>query len=299
MNEIWLAFLASGLRQSVPLLLAALGGMFSERGGIVNVALEGILLFGALAGAVTVERLENGLGWHSFLVPWLGVLAAMVVGGAIALLHGWICIRYRADQIVSGIAINMLAIGISALALSSLYATTASSPPVEQRLPTWAGFSPLLYLAFLLVPLSWYVLFRTPFGLRLRAVGEAPHAAASAGANVNRVRYSGVLISGILGGLGGAFLSIGILNQFVAGMSAGRGFIALAAMILGNWHPGRILGAALLFGFTDAAAIFLQSEGVLPGSLIQALPFLLTMLVLAGLVGRVRPPAASGKIEEE
>lgn len=298
MSVVWLALLATGLRQTVPLLFAALGGMFSERGGIVNVALEGILLFGALAAAVTVERLENGLGWHSFLVPWLGVLAAVIVGAAVALLHGWICIRYRADQIVSGIAINMLAIGISALVLSSLYATTASSPPVEQRLPVWEGASPLLYLAFLLVPVSWYILFRTPFGLRLRAVGEAPHAAASAGADINRIRYTGVLISGVLGGLGGAFLSIGILNQFVAGMSAGRGFIALAAMIFGNWHPWRILAASLLFGFTDAAAIYLQSEGLVPGSLIQALPFVLTMLVLAGLVGRVRPPAASGKIED-
>ncbi|MEN9222412.1 MAG: ABC transporter permease, partial [Thermostichus sp. BF3_bins_97] len=165
-------------------------------------------------------------------------------------------------------------------------------------LPLWGGFSPLVYLAFLLVPVSWWLLFKTPWGLRLRAVGEHPQAADTVGVDILRMRYGAVMLSGLLGGLAGAYLSIGFLNQFVRNMSAGKGFIALAAMIFGKWHPLGILGSTLLFGATDALAIQLQGGDVMPPVLIQALPFVLTMLVLSGMLSRTRqarPPAALGK----
>ncbi|CAN5906230.1 ABC transporter permease [soil metagenome] len=295
-----LTLVGSALRATTPLLLAALGGLFSERAGVVNIALEGIILFGALAAAVSVQQLEvvlltanpdANLAW----VPWVGVLFGALVGAGVGLIHAVISIRYKADQIISGTAINLMAIGIPALVLTGFYNNSTSSAPIANRLPQWAGFSPILYLAFVLVPVVWYVLFRTPFGLRLRSVGEHPEAADSVGINVRRMRYYGVILAGVLAGLAGAYLSIGNLNQYVANMSGGRGFIALAALIFGKWHPLGVLGATLLFGTFEALATVLGGGQLLPPTLVQSIPFILTMLVLAGFIGRAVPPKAIGK----
>jgi simple sugar transport system permease protein len=301
---ILLTLIASALRATTPLLLASLGGLFSERSGVVNIALEGIMIFGALGAAVTAQLVErpflvddpNAVVWFA---PWLGVLASMIVGGMVGWVHAVVSIRYKADQIISATAINLMAIGIPAVILTGLYDNSTTSDRIENRLPKWGAgtfeFSPLVFLAFLLVPVAWYVLYRTPFGLRLRSVGEHPEAADSVGIDVRRMRYYGVIMSGVLAGLGGAFLSIGNLNQFVAEMSGGRGFIALAALIFGKWTPLGCLGATLLFGTFEAIGTLLGGGQLLPPSLVQAVPFILTMLVLAGFVGRAIPPAAVGK----
>ncbi|MCL4454738.1 MAG: ABC transporter permease [Deinococcus sp.] len=305
MSDIFnLALLGITLRSTAPLLLTALGGMFSERSGVTNIALEGMILFGAAAAAIAVDRLEapylvSDPNAHVAWIPWAGVLAAVLVGGAVAFVHALVSIRYKADQIVSGTAINLLALGGPSLLLKAFYNNTTSSQEVVNRLPLWFGFSPLVYLAFIMVPVAWWVLFKTPWGLRLRAVGEHPEAADTVGVNVYRMRYTAVVLSGVMAGLAGAFLSIGFLNQFVRNMSAGQGFIALAALIFGKWHPLGVLGATLLFGFFRALAIKLQGGEVLPSVLVEAFPYLLTMLVLAGFIGRSRPPAAIGKPYEK
>ena len=299
-----LTLVASALRATTPLLLAALGGMFSERSGVVNIGLEGIILFGALAAAVVARFAElPALAQNPTAIvayaPWLGLLAAAVVGGLVGLLHAVISIRFKADQVISGTAINLMAIGLPAVILTGLYDNSSTSDPIRNRLPEWGvgqlSFSPIVYLAFLLVPISLYVLFRTPFGLRLRAVGEHPEAADSVGIDVRRMRYYGVVISGVLAGLGGAYLSIGNLNQFISEMSGGRGFIALAALIFGKWHPLGVLGATLLFGAFEAAATLLGGSQLMPPTIVQSLPFILTMFVLAGFIGRSVAPRASGK----
>ena len=305
MDTLILALLRSTLRSTTPLLLTALGGMFSERSGIVNIALEGIILFGALTAALTTQLLEAPflahdptaqLGW----IPWVGLLAGALGGAIVAGIHGVISIWYRADQIVSGTAINLLALSFPSVLLVYLYGNATSSEPVSNRLPLWpipglGEFSPLVFLAFLLVPICWWILFKTAWGLRLRAVGEHPQAADTMGISIPSMRLTAVLLSGVLGGMAGAYLSIGFLNQFVRAMSAGKGFIALAAMIFGKWHPVGILLATLLFGFADAVAIQMQGGAILPPTIVQALPFVLTMLVLAGFIDRSRPPAALGK----
>jgi len=305
MNEIFtLALLFSTLRQTTPILLTALGGLFSERSGVVNIGLEGMMLFGALAAAVVTQRLEvpflasdpNAQVWW---VPWVGLLAGAVVGGLVALVHAVASIRYKADQIISGTAINLLALGAPSLVLEYYYDNATSSQEVVNRLPLIPvgseNLSPLVLLAFLLVPAIWWLLFKTPWGLRLRAVGEHPEAAETMGINVIRTRYIAVVISGVLAGVAGSYLSIGFLNQFVKGMSAGLGFIALAALIVGKWHPIGILGSTLLFGFASALSIQLTGRNILPVPVVQAIPFVLTMLVLVGFIGRSRPPAAVGK----
>ena len=297
---VLLTLIASALRATTPLLLTALGGLFSERSGVINIALEGIMLFGAAAAAIVAQLIEaqfpgRPLPW----APWVGLVAAMIVGAAVAWIHAVVSIRYKADQIISGTAINLMAIGIPALVLMGLYDNTTASTPIRNRLPQWGvgvfELSPLVYLAFLLVPVVWFVVFRTPFGLRLRSVGEHPHAADSLGVNVQKVRYIGVMLSGVLGGLGGAYLSIGNFNQFVSEMSAGRGFIALAALIFGKWHPLGVLGSTLLFGAFEAVATALGGGQILPPTLVQMIPFILTMLVLAGFIGRAIPAKALGK----
>ena len=296
--------IGSTLRATTPLLLAALGGMFSERSGVVNIALEGIMLFGALSAAITAQLVEAPFLVDNSnavvpLAPIAGVLAAAAVGGIVGWIHAFISIRYNAEQIITATAINLMAIGIPRLILTGLYDNSSTSEPLRNRLPEWGfsdfTFSPLVYLAFLLVPISWYVMFRTPFGLRLRSVGEHPEAADSVGIDVRRVRYYAVILSGVLAGLAGAFLSIGNLNQFIREMAGGRGFIALAALIFGKWNPWGVLGATLLFGAFEAAATLLGGKQLLPTTVVQAIPFVLTMLVLAGFVGRARAPKAIGK----
>lgn len=295
-----LELISSGVRLSTPLILAALGGMFSERSGVVNIALDGIMIFGAFAAASVAYELNN---------PWMGLMAAVIVGGLIAHLHGVTSIRYQADQIVSGTAINLLAIGVPAMLANALYGSTSITPNLELPLPVIelpliaeipvlnvliGKYSFLVYFAFLMVPLSWFVLFKTSFGLRLRSVGENPDAAATAGVNVYLMRFYGVWLSGILAGLGGAFLSIAHGSAYVRDISAGRGFIALAALIFGRYNPKLTLVGCLLFGIADAFQIRVQGAVDIPVQFIQIFPYVLTMIVLAGLIGRARVPAADG-----
>jgi simple sugar transport system permease protein len=289
---------------TTPLLFAALGGLFSERSGVVNIALEGMMLFGALAAAVVAQQIEAPFlkidpNVRLWWIPWIGVLAGMFIGGFAAWIHAVASIKYRADQVISGTAINLLAYGVPAIILQYFYNNTSDSESVLNVLPKWGigsfQFSPLIYIAFLTVPVVSYILYRTPFGLRLRSVGEAPQAAASVGVNVIRMRYIAVIISGILAGLAGAYLSIGNLDKFNRGMSANQGFIALAALIFGKWLPWNTMGACLLFGFFKALAIRLGGDDVLPPAIVEMLPFILTILVLAGFIGRSRAPKAIGK----
>ncbi|ULH14563.1 ABC transporter permease [Deinococcus sp. KNUC1210] len=289
------AFLATFIRSTVPLLLTALGGLFSERSGVVNIALEGLIIFGALTGAIVTQQLDPYLGAAA---PWVGWLAGVLVAGGIAWVHALLSIKYRADQVISGTAINLLASGVPAVLLTALYGTSSDSPPVKHALPLWGvgdlKFSPPVYLAFIAVAVTWYVMYRTPYGLRLRATGEHPGAAASMGVNVRRVRYSAVVLSGVLGGTAGVFLSIGNLDSYVRNISAGMGFIALAALIFGQWKPLGVLGATLLFGLLQALSIRLDGDNLIPSSLLQVLPYLVTIVALI-FTGSGAAPKAAGK----
>jgi ABC-type uncharacterized transport system permease subunit len=290
-----LGLLYSAIRLATPLLLAALGGMFSERSGVINIALEGLMLAGAFTAA--------SVTWYAGS-PWVGLASAVLAGAAIALVHAVACIRYRADQVVSGTAINILLTGVPALLSGAFFLSTGSTPqvPRENLIPV----TPIV-IAFALVPLSYYVLYYTPFGLRLRAVGENPEAADAAGVSVKAMRYTAVLLSGALAGIGGAYLSIGQSSLFTRNMSAGRGFIALAALIFGKWRPVQTMLACLLFGLTEAFAIQIQgrrytfgflglnvSEWEIPNQFVQIIPYVLTIVVLAGFIGQSRAPRSLG-----
>jgi len=282
------SLLMSTLRLATPLVLAALGGLFSERAGVINIALEGIMLAGAFAAAAMTYATGS---------PWVGVMSGMAAGLLIAAIHAVACIRYRADQVVSGTAINILMFGVPGFLSGALFLSSGSTPqlPKEQLIPN----APMA-LAALLVPLTWYVLYRTPFGLRLRSVGENPAAADAAGVSVASIRYAAVLLSGVLAGIGGAYLSIGQSSLFTRNMTSGRGFIALAALIFGKWRPVQTMLACLLFGFTEAVSIQMQGVVKLPSGedipvqFIQIVPYVLTIVVLAGFIGQSRPPRALG-----
>jgi simple sugar transport system permease protein len=297
-----LSLLASMIRLSTPLILAALGGMYSERSGVINIALEGIMLAGAFTAAAVTVFTQN---------PWIGLLAAAVAGLLVSLIHAVASIQFKADQVVVGTAINILFLGVPALVSGALFESTGSTPqlPREQTLPDWnipgidsipvlsqllSGHKPIVYMALAAVPVSYYVLFRTRFGLRLRAVGENPEAADTAGVSVARMRYAGVMLSGLLAGIGGAYLSIGQNSLFTRNMTAGRGFIALAALIFGKWHPVGAFLACLLFGLADAISIRMQGVVDIPVQFIQIIPYVLTLVVLAGFIGRAIPPRAIG-----
>jgi ABC-type uncharacterized transport system permease subunit len=279
-------FLASAIRLATPLLLAALGGLFSERAGVINIALEGLML----AGAFTAAAMTHYSG-----SPWIGLLSGVVAGVAVAALHAVASIRYRADQVVSGTAINILMLGVPAMLSGAFFLSSGATPqiPKENLIP----YTPVV-LALILVAVTWYVLYRTPFGLRLRAVGENPEAADAAGVSVTKMRYVAVLISGGLAAIGGAYLSIGQSSLFTRNMTSGRGFIALAALIFGKWRPVQTMLACLLFGATEALAIRLQGvpiRGVeIPNQFVQIIPYVLTIVVLAGFIGHSRAPRALG-----
>ena len=279
---IVLILLLSTIRLTTPLLLAALGGLYSERSGVINIALEGLLLAGAFTAA-TVTHYSNN--------PWIGLAAAILAGMLVALIHGVACIKFKADQVVSGTAINILFLGVPALLSGALFESTGATPqlPRSQLMP----YTPI-FLAFALVPVTWYVLNRTPFGLRLRAVGENPEAADTAGVDVARVRFAAVMLSGALAAIGGAYLSIGQSSLFARNMSAGRGFIALAALIFGKWRPVQTMLACLLFGFAEALSIQMQGVSQVPVQFIQIVPYVLTIVVLAGFIGHSRAPRALG-----
>ncbi len=280
--NIILILLASAVRQATPLLLAALGGLYSERSGVINIALEGLMLAGAFTAATVTYVSGN---------PWIGLAAGIAAGVLVALIHGLACIRFKADQVVSGTAINILFLGVPALLSGAFFQSTGATPqlPQGQLMP----LAPIV-LAFVLVPVTWYVLNRTPFGLRLRAVGENPEAADTAGVNVARVRFAAVMLSGALAAIGGAYLSIGQSSLFARNMSAGRGFIALAALIFGKWRPVQTMLACLLFGFAEALSIQMQGVSQVPVQFIQIVPYALTIVVLAGFIGHSRAPRALG-----
>ena len=289
MRDIFrLAILLSTIRLATPLLLAALGGLLSERSGVINIALEGLMLAGAFTGAAVTHYAGS---------PWIGLLGGIAAGIFIASVHAIACIRFDSDQVVTGTAINILMLGIPTLLSGALFGTTGSTPQIPRTnlIPN----APIL-IAFALVPLTWYVLYRTPFGLRLRAAGENPEAADTAGISVARIRYAGVLLSGALAAIGGAYLSIGQSSLFTRNMTSGRGYIALAAVIFGKWRPVQTMLACLLFGFAEAAAI--QMQGVIPRvrvEYIQIIPYVLTMVVLAGFIGTSRAPRALGRPYEK
>lgn len=279
-----MSFFLQVLRISGPYSLAALAGTFCEIGGVVNIALEGILTSGALA-AVLVAHYTGS--------PWLGVLGGVAAGMLMASLHAVASLRYRVDQIVSGLAVNFLAAGLSRFLLKLIFHSPSNSPRVEGIAP-WAGMDPFILLTLAIILASHWTVKRTAFGLRLRAVGEHPHAAASLGIPVLRLRFQGVLLSGALAGLGGSWLALA-QHQFTDGMAGGRGYIALAAVIFGKWTPLGASGAALFFGLAEASQIILQTHGLkIPTQFVQMVPYALTLAAVGGLMGRSAPPAADG-----
>ena len=288
------------LAAAILLLLPALGGVISERSGVVNIAMEGMMLTGAFFAVVA------DLAWHN---PWLATLVAIAAGGLVALIHAVVSIRFRADQIVSGIAINIFAAGLTVFLVNRIYGIqdighvsysevlpTLNVPGLEQ-IPfighVFFQQNVIVYVALVLLVLVQIVLFRTRLGLRIRAVGEHPQAADTAGINVYLIRYGAVITSGLLSGLGGAFLAIGVSNTFVPNMTDGRGYIALAAMIFGKWTPFGAFVACLIFGLGEALYANNSIIHVSP-YLLSMLPYLLVLIVLAGVVGRSNPPAADG-----
>lgn len=288
--------LAATLRVATPLVLCAMGGLFSERSGIIDVGLEGKMLMAAFFAAATASLTGSA---------WWGVVAAIVAAQAMALLHGFACITHRGNQVVSGVAINIVAAGLTVVLGTAWFNRGGQTPALvgDQRLMPLllpnAGDNVLVYLALLSVPLTWWIVERTRFGLRLRAVGEMPLAVDTAGISVSWLRYRAVLLCGLFAGLAGAYLSIAQNAGFGRDMTAGQGFIALAAIIFGKWRPFPAFGACLLFGLLDAIAIRLQGVkvpgvGEVPVQLIQALPYLLTVFLLAGFIGRAVAPRAAG-----
>jgi ABC-type uncharacterized transport system permease subunit len=294
------SLIASMLVFATPLTFGALGGMFSERSGVVNVALEGMMLMGAFFGIYGADKTGS---W------FLGILIAMLAGGLLALVHAFFAIHLRADQIVGGIALNFLALGITGYFFYQLYhganisaniprIPNVSIPWVKDQGfigPAFGDLNLLIWIAIVFVPLSYVVLFKTPLGLRIRACGEHPRAADTVGINVYAIRYAAVITSGMLAALGGVFLSVGFVGTFNENMTDGRGFIALAAMIFGNWRPFGAFGAALLFGFSTAHAFRLPVYSDSAATLFQALPYVLTLVAVAGVIGRTIPPAADGR----
>ena len=316
MDEAMLgAMLASTLRVSTPLIFCALAGLLSARSGVVDIGLEGKMLFAAFAAGAT------GALYGSMTIA---LLAAMGVGMVLSWMHGLACVSHRGDQVVSGVAINIIAAGLTVVLGVAWFSQGGQTPPVSTEvriqplfpelaqaargLP-WIGMflgegllshNGMVYLALLLVPLTWWLLFRTRFGLRLRAVGENPQMVDAAGVSVTHLRYMALTLNGILCGLAGSYLVLAQSASFSQNMTAGRGFMALAALIFGRWHPVNALWACLLFGFLDAAAIRLQGVrlpgiGEVPVQAIQALPYVLTVILLAGFIGKAVAPQALGR----
>jgi simple sugar transport system permease protein len=296
----WSALFAAMLRFATPLTFAALGGLFSERSGVVNIGLEGMMLMGAFFAALGADKLDSWV--------W-GVLIGMASGGALALVHAFVSIQLRADQIVSGTAINFLALGVTGYFFIEIYGKTGTPGDLPRvpdvNLPGIADvrfvgdvigqLNLMIWVAIGMVIVTYVVVFKTSIGLRLRSVGEHPRAADTVGISVYKTRYAAVTFSGMLAALGGAYLSIGFVGSFAENMTAGRGFIGLAALIFGNWRPFGAFGAALLFGFSTALAYRLDVYSESAETLFQALPYVLTLIAVAGVIGRSIPPAAVGR----
>ena len=311
---VWSALTAATLRYATPLTFAAIGGMFSERSGVVNIGLEGMMLMGAFFGAWGADKTGS----------WVGGLAiGMAAGGALAFVHAMFCIHLRADQIVIGTAINFLALGITGYLYNDIYGnegTPNDLPAVPDvnigfldRIPpnglgnfldgAFGSLNLLIWLALLVLPVAYVVMFKTAIGLRIRSVGEHPRAADTVGISVYGTRYGAVTLSGVLAAMGGVFLSLGFVNSFTENMTAGRGFIALAALIFGGWRPFGAFAACVLFGFSSALAQRLPdlstSESAAWPVLFQTLPYVLTLIAVAGIIGRSIPPAAVGRPYEK
>lgn len=279
---------AQVLRISIPYLFAAAGGVVAERAGIISLTLEGFMLTGAFAATV---------GTHYTGSPWIGVLSGLFGGLVFGAIHAIASIRYRADQVVMGVAINLLAVGITRFFLLFMFNSSSNSPRVQGFGGGHAGFdNPLLWMGLLSAPLLAFVMYKTPYGLRVRAVGEHPAAAETLGVRVKLVRYGAVCLSGMLAALGGVYLALD-QHQFTSGMTAGRGFIAISAVIFGRWDPIRAGAACLLFAAAETAQIHLQGSNTIPSQFVEMIPYLLTIIALAGVVGRAVPPAALGKAE--
>ena len=294
MSELFtLSLIFSTIRLATPLVWAAIGGLYSERAGVINVALEGLML----AGAFTAASITHYAG-----SPWLGLGAAALAGIAVASILAVACIRFGANEVVTGTGINILFLGLPSVVSGALFLSSGSTPqiPRENLVPAPGDISVLSALGLVAVLVTAWVLYRTPFGLRLRAVGENPEAADAAGVRVERMRFTAVMVSGMLAAIGGAYLSIGQSSLFTRNMTAGRGFIALAALIFGKWRPVPTLLACLLFGFADAVTIQMQGVAKLPSGedvpvqFVQMIPYVLTIVLLAGFIGHSRPPGALG-----
>src|SRR5262245_11079771 len=317
MDDVWLqalSILSATLRMATPLVFAAMAGVFSERSGTIDIGLEGKMLATAFASACIAVVTGS---------PWVALLGAVLVGVLMALLHGVACITYRGNQVVSGVAINIIAAGLTLVLGNAWFGRGGQTPDLAAdarflpiKFPGWenaasipvvgpiysfviGGHNLLVYVAFLAVPLTWWMLYRTRFGLRLRAVGEDPKVVDTAGISVTWLRYRAVIIAGTLCGFAGTYLAIALNAGFSPNMTAGRGFIALAAMVFGKWRPWPAMFACLLFGLLDAIAIRLQGVkfpgiGEVPVELIQASPYILTVVLLAGFVGRAMAPHALG-----
>jgi len=297
-------FFASSIRIAIPLALAGLGGVISEKSGVVNIGLEGMMLTGAFAAVAATNFSQN---------PWIGVLSAILTGMFLGLIHAVTSVTFKANQIVSGVAINLFASGITVflawlffqetqiMAVKNLPiwglpipATGESSTLTRNLIVIFFHHSPLIFFTVIIFILTHFILFKTPAGLRLRSVGEYPEAADTMGVNVNKIRYIAVMTSGALAGLAGSFLSLEQAHFFVKEISGGRGFIALAAMIFGKWTPLGTAGAALLFGFGEALSIRLQGVLAIPVQFINMVPYVLAIFVLVSAIGRAIPPAADG-----
>jgi len=292
-------YLASSIRLAVPLAFAALGGMYSERSGVLNIALEGMLLTGAFTSAAASFYTGN---------PWMGILSAIIAGGIVGLLHAFLCVSLRVNQLVSGLAINLVASGITSFLARLVFDgnSTQKLAGIEAiKIPGFANIPFIgellfqqdifVYLLIFLIIFSTYFLFRTSPGLTLRAVGEYPQAADTAGISVLKVRYSAVVASGCLASLGGAYLSLVQVKYFAEGMTAGKGFIAIAALIFGKWHPVGSGLASLLFGATEALQLRIQALGInIPYQFLIMLPYVVALLALVGFIRKSPPPAALG-----
>ncbi|CAM3706267.1 ABC transporter permease [Mesobacillus zeae] len=307
--EILALIIPAALYTAAPIIFTALGGVFSERSGVVNIGLEGLMLFGAFTGVITTLTIQDSVGAAS---PWVAILVAALASGIFSLLHAVASITLRADQTVSGVAINFLAAGLSLFLIKKIYGKGQTDfvdfrinkvdVPGLSDLPVIGDifFSRIpytSYIAILAAIVVWYVIYKTPFGLRLRSVGEHPMAADTMGINVTRMRYIGVILSGVFAGIGGAIYALSISGNFTGGTISGQGFLALASMIFGKWHPLGAMGAALFFGFAQSLSItgaqipFLKD---IPSVFLIIAPYVLTILALTGFVGRADAPKAIG-----
>jgi simple sugar transport system permease protein len=306
---VWSALIAATLRYATPLIYAAIGGLYCERSGVVNVALEGMLLMGAFFGVWTIIWAHTWAGSYAWVVALVG---AALAGMLLATIHAVWSISLKVDQIITGTALNFLALGVTGYIFIDKYGNSGTPgniadygiPDVHLAfMQNWYFIGPIfgqlnlmIWLSFLLLIGTYYFVFRTPYGLRLRSVGEHPRAADTVGISVYKVRYTAVIASGGIAALGGAYISIGFVNSFTENMTAGTGFIALAALVFGKWRPFATYGATLLFGFSSALADRLPTAyGNQWGTLFQALPYVLTIIAVAGVIGRSVGPAAAGR----